>query len=115
MNRRKFLSRAASASFPRGAAQAVAQTTGASRGSLALRVELPQSLDTIYGAEKPSPSGWPRSPRQVPDPRIRRGEIVPAFGTVDAVQQGTVECTTRPATTSSQEQDLCVRHDLASA
>src|SRR5258705_13661514 len=95
MNRRKFLSRAGfgviSAS---AAAQAVAQTPALPEVRWRCASSFPKSLDTIYGggetiAKRVAAITGGKFQIRV----FGAGEIVPAFGTVDAVQQGTVECT----------------------
>jgi TRAP-type mannitol/chloroaromatic compound transport system substrate-binding protein len=95
MNRRKFLSRAGfgviSAS---AAAQAVAQTPALPEIRWRCASSFPKSLDTIYGggetiAKRVAAITGGKFQIRV----FGAGEIVPAFGTVDAVQQGTVECT----------------------
>ena len=95
MNRRKFLSRAGFGVISAAAAaQAVAQTTALPEVRWRCASSFPKSLDTIYGggetiAKRVAAITGGKFQIRV----FGAGEIVPAFGTVDAVQQGTVECT----------------------
>jgi len=97
MNRRRFvagapLAAAAAAPLAVGlAAPALAQAAPELRWRMAS--SFPKSLDTIYGAGEIVA----RRVAALTDNRFRitpfaAGEIVPAFGTVDAVQGGTIEC-----------------------
>src|SRR3954470_11416601 len=92
-SRRKFLARAgAGAAAAVVAAPAIAQALPEVRWRCAS--SFPKSLDTIYGggeviAKRVAAITGGKFQIRV----FGAGEIVPAFGTVDAVQQGTVECT----------------------
>src|SRR5689334_15730346 len=92
-NRRKFLTQVgAGAAAATVAAPAIAQTMPEVRWRCAS--SFPKSLDTIYGggeviAKRVAAITGGKFQIRV----FGAGEIVPAFGTVDAVQQGTVECT----------------------
>ena len=92
MNRRKFLSRVgAGAAAASVAAPAVAQALPQVRWRIAS--SFPKSLDTIYGGAEV----LARRVEQITGGKFQirvfaAGEIVPAFGVVDAIQQGTVEC-----------------------
>jgi len=95
MDRRKFLSRAGVGTLTAAAAaQAVAQTPGLPEVRWRCASSFPKSLDTIYGggetiAKRVAAITGGKFQIRV----FGAGEIVPAFGTVDAVQQGTIECT----------------------
>ena len=97
MDRRKFLSRAAVAGGTLSAAaatQAVAQAPALPNIKWRCASSFPKSLDTIYGgaevlSKRLSAITGGKFQIQV----FAAGEIVPAFSTVDAVQNGTVECT----------------------
>ena len=94
MNRRKFI--AGSAAAAAGAAavsQAVAQTPSLPNVRWRCASSFPKSLDTIYGggeviAKRVGELTGGKFQIRV----FAGGEIVPAFGVVDALQQGTVEC-----------------------
>src|SRR5215470_6342291 len=93
MDRRKFLS-GAGVGVVTAAAQAVAQASALPEVRWRCASSFPKSLDTIYGggetiAKKVAAITGGKFQIRV----FGAGEIVPAFGTVDAVQQGTVECT----------------------
>jgi len=92
MNRRKFLA-AASAGAASGtlAAPAIAQSQPAVSWRIAS--SFPKSLDTIYGGAEV----LAKRVEQITGGKFQirvfgAGEIVPAFGVVDAIQQGTIEC-----------------------
>ena len=97
MQRRKFLS-SAGAGLAAGAA-AISTLTEAQTAALPtikwrLASSFPKSLDTIYGgadviSKRVAAATGGKFQIQV----FAAGEIVPAFSTVDAVQNGTVECT----------------------
>jgi TRAP-type mannitol/chloroaromatic compound transport system substrate-binding protein len=93
MDRRKFLvTGAGAAAASTLAAPAIAQSLPEVRWRCAS--SFPKSLDTIYGggeviAKRVAAITGGKFQIRV----FGAGEIVPAFGTVDAVQQGTVECT----------------------
>jgi TRAP-type mannitol/chloroaromatic compound transport system substrate-binding protein len=95
MDRRKFISQAGvGAVTAAAAAQAVAQTPALPEVRWRCASSFPKSLDTIYGggeviAKRVAAITGGKFQIRV----FGAGEIVPAFGTVDAVQQGTVECT----------------------
>src|SRR5260221_1485284 len=95
MNRRKFLSRAGFGVISTAAAaQAVAQTPALPEVRWRCASSFPKSLDTIYGGGEPIAKRLAAITAGKFQIRVfGAGEIVPAFGTVDAVQQGTVECT----------------------
>src|SRR3954467_13399229 len=91
-SRRKFLAAGAGAAAATVAAPAIAQSMPEVRWRCAS--SFPKSLDTIYGggeviAKRVAAITGGKFQIRV----FGAGEIVPAFGTVDAVQQGTVECT----------------------
>ena len=93
MKRRSFLKQAA-AGVAAGAvaAPAIAQSMPTIQWRLAS--SFPKSLDTIYGGG----DVIAKRVAALTDGKFKislfgAGELVPAFGTVDAVQQGTVECT----------------------
>ena len=90
--RRKFISGAAGAAAAAVAAPAIAQSLPEVRWRCAS--SFPKSLDTIYGggeviAKRVAAITGGKFQIRV----FGAGEIVPAFGTVDAVKEGTVECT----------------------
>ena len=90
--RRKFISGAAGAAAAAVAAPAIAQSMPEVRWRCAS--SFPKSLDTIYGggeviAKRVAAITGGKFQIRV----FGAGEIVPAFGTVDAVKEGTVECT----------------------
>ena len=92
VDRRKFLTAAGGAAAVSVAAPAIAQSMPEVRWRCAS--SFPKSLDTIYGggeviAKRVAAITGGKFQIRV----FGAGEIVPAFGTVDAVQQGTVECT----------------------
>ncbi|HMH17621.1 MAG TPA: TRAP transporter substrate-binding protein [Burkholderiales bacterium] len=95
MNRRKFLSRAGFGVISAAAAaQAVAQTPALPEVRWRCASSFPKSLDTIYGGGETIAKRVAAITNGKFQIRVfGAGEIVPAFGTVDAVQQGTVECT----------------------
>ncbi len=97
MQRRKFLS-SAGAGLAAGAAViptlSQAQTAALPTIKWRLASSFPKSLDTIFGAaevisKRVAAATGGKFQIQV----FAAGEIVPAFSTVDAVQNGTVECT----------------------
>jgi TRAP-type mannitol/chloroaromatic compound transport system substrate-binding protein len=92
VDRRKFITAAGGAAAASLAAPAIAQSMPEVRWRCAS--SFPKSLDTIYGggeviAKRVAAITGGKFQIRV----FGAGEIVPAFGTVDAVQQGTVECT----------------------
>jgi TRAP-type mannitol/chloroaromatic compound transport system substrate-binding protein len=92
VTRRKFLTAAGGAATAAIAAPAIAQSMPEVRWRCAS--SFPKSLDTIYGggetiAKRVAAITGGKFQIRV----FGAGEIVPAFGTVDAVQQGTIECT----------------------
>ena len=97
MQRRKFLS-SAGAGLAAGAAAistlSAAQTATLPTIKWRLASSFPKSLDTIYGgAEVISKRVAAATGGKFQIQVFAAGEIVPAFSTVDAVQNGTVECT----------------------
>ena len=97
MQRRKFLT-SAGASLAAGAAVIPALTSAQTATLPTIKWRLassfPKSLDTIFGAaevisKRVAAATGGKFQIQV----FAAGEIVPAFSTVDAVQNGTVECT----------------------
>src|SRR5437016_6798891 len=94
MNRRKFLSRAGfGALSATAAAQAVAQTPALPEVRWRCASSFPKSLDTIYGGgETISKRVAAVTGGKFQIQLFAAGEIVPAFGVVDAVQNATVEC-----------------------
>ncbi len=93
MKRRDFLSKSAvGAAAGVLAAPAIAQALPEVKWRCAS--SFPKSLDTIYGGGEVISKRVAELTGGKFQIRIfGAGEIVPAFGTVDAVQQGTVECT----------------------
>ena len=93
MKRRDFLGKTAlGAAAGVLAAPAIAQSMPEVKWRCAS--SFPKSLDTIYGGGE----FISKRVAALTDGKFQirifgAGEIVPAFGTVDAVQQGTVECT----------------------
>jgi len=92
VTRRKFMTAAGGVAAATIAAPAIAQSMPEVRWRCAS--SFPKSLDTIYGggeviAKRVAAITGGKFQIRV----FGAGEIVPAFGTVDAVQQGTVECT----------------------
>ncbi len=94
MNRRKFLARGAVATASAAAVtQAVAQSKDLPQIRWRCASSFPKSLDTIFGgaeviAKRVSELTSGKFQIRV----FAAGEIVPAFGVVDAIQQNTVEC-----------------------
>ena len=94
MHRRKFLARAGVGVVSAAAvAQAVAQAPSLPQIRWRCASSFPKSLDTIYGggevvAKRVAEITGGKFQIRV----FAGGEIVPAFGVVDAVQQNTVEC-----------------------
>ncbi len=91
VTRRKFLTAAGGAAAATIAAPAIAQSLPEVRWRCAS--SFPKSLDTIYGgaeviAKRVAAITGGKFQIRV----FAAGEIVPAFGVVDAIQQGTVEC-----------------------
>jgi TRAP-type mannitol/chloroaromatic compound transport system substrate-binding protein len=69
-----------------------------------LASSFPKSLDTLYGASESLRGpcqGHDR--RQVRGQHARAGELMPAFGVVDGVQQGSIEARTRALLLLRQE------------
>jgi hypothetical protein len=99
--RRSFLKKAgAGLAVGAVAMPAIAQNAPTIKWRLAS--SFPKSLDTIYGAAEIGRQARGRSHRrQVPDQVFAGGEIVPPFGVLDAVKDGTVEMGTPLRTTSS--------------
>ncbi|MDO8959344.1 MAG: TRAP transporter substrate-binding protein [Rhodocyclaceae bacterium] len=92
MERRKFLQNAGIAGIlAAGAAPAIVHAQQAIRWRLAS--SFPKALDTIYGAaETFSKKVKDMSGGKFEISVHAGGELMPAFGVVDGVQQGTVEC-----------------------
>src|SRR5438445_13787235 len=93
MNRRKFLSRAGFGVLSAAAAaQAVAQTPALPEVRWRCASSFPKSLDTIYGGGETIAKRVAAITGGKFQIRVSgAGEIAPAFCTVDAVQEGTVE------------------------
>src|SRR5690348_16975112 len=94
MDRRKFLARGAIAA---GGAVAVQQAVAQAPSLPSLRwrcaSSFPKSLDTIYGGGEVVAKRVEELTGGKFQIRVfAAGEIVPAFGVVDAIQQGTIEC-----------------------
>jgi TRAP-type mannitol/chloroaromatic compound transport system substrate-binding protein len=94
MNRRKFLTGAgAGAAASVIAAQAVAQAPALPQVRWRCASSFPKSLDTIYGGAEVIAKRIAAITGGKFQIRVfGAGEIVPAFGVVDAIQQGTIEC-----------------------
>src|ERR1051326_367425 len=94
MDRRKFLARGGvAAAGSLAVAQAVAQTPSLPSIRWRCASSFPKSLDTIYGggeviAKRVGELTGGKFQIRV----FAAGEIVPAFGVVDAIQQGTIQC-----------------------
>jgi TRAP-type mannitol/chloroaromatic compound transport system substrate-binding protein len=94
MNRRKFIAGGAAAAAGAAAvSQAIAQTPSLPNIRWRCASSFPKSLDTIYGGGETIA----KRVEQITGGKFQirvfaGGEIVPAFGVVDALQQGTVEC-----------------------
>lgn len=94
MNRRNFIAGGAGVVTAAAAAQAVAQAPGLPEIRWRCASSFPKSLDTIYGGAEVIAKRVAAITNNKFQIRVfGAGEIVPPFGTVDAVQQGTVECT----------------------
>src|SRR6476660_8639439 len=94
MDRRKFLTRgAAGAAGSLAVAQAIAQTPSLPSIRWRCASSFPKSLDTIYGGGEVVAKRVEQLTGGKFQIRVfAAGEIVPAFGVVDALQQGTIEC-----------------------
>src|SRR5438270_5937485 len=94
MDRRKFLARGGVAAVTAAAAaQAVAQAPALPNVRWRCASSFPKSLDTIYGGGEVIAKRVEQLTQGKFQIRVfAAGEIVPAFGVVDAIQQGTVEC-----------------------
>ncbi|HEX3097093.1 MAG TPA: TRAP transporter substrate-binding protein [Usitatibacter sp.] len=94
MNRRKFLARGGVAVAGAAAvSQAVAQAPSLPQVRWRCASSFPKSLDTIfYGAETIAKRVAELTSGRFQIRVFAAGEIVPAFGVVDAIQQNTVEC-----------------------
>ncbi|MDI6748412.1 MAG: twin-arginine translocation signal domain-containing protein, partial [Rhodocyclaceae bacterium] len=92
MERRKFLQNAGIAGIlAAGSAPAIVHAQQAIRWRLAS--SFPKALDTIYGAAE----AFSKKVKDMSGGKFEisvhaGGELMPAFGVVDGVQQGTVEC-----------------------
>jgi TRAP-type mannitol/chloroaromatic compound transport system substrate-binding protein len=92
MNRRKFLAGGAAVASAAAVEQAVAQTPSLPQIHWRCASSFPKSLDTIYGgAETIAKRVGELTSGKFQIRVFAAGEIVPAFGVVDAIQQGTVE------------------------
>ena len=92
MQRRSFLKKAG-AGAAIGALAAPAYAQGAPEVKWRLASSFPKSLDTLYGAaDVISKRVAAATNNKFQIQNFAAGEIVPAFGVVDAVQNGTVEC-----------------------
>src|SRR4026208_1155028 len=92
MDRRKFI---AGGAVARAAARPAAGPQAASLPTIRWRCasSFPKSLDTIYGGGEVVAKRVEQLTGGKFQIRVfAAGEIVPAFGVVDALQQGTVEC-----------------------
>jgi TRAP-type mannitol/chloroaromatic compound transport system substrate-binding protein len=66
---------------------------GSSNSKWRLAAAFPKTLDTLFGATEIVAKRVSEAPGGKFEIRVfAAGEIVPAFGVLDAVQQGTVEC-----------------------
>jgi TRAP-type mannitol/chloroaromatic compound transport system substrate-binding protein len=94
MNRRKFLAQGGVAVASAAAVQqAVAQAPSLPTIRWRCASSFPKSLDTIYGgAELIAKRVNELTSGKFQIRVFAAGEIVPAFGVVDAIQQNTVEC-----------------------
>ena len=93
MSRRKFLTGAAAAVSAAAVSQAVAQSPSLPSIRWRCASSFPKGLDTIFGggeviAKRVEAITGGKFQIRV----FAAGEIVPAFGVVDAIQQGTIEC-----------------------
>src|SRR3954464_14500896 len=93
MNRRKFLARGGVAAASAAAVtQAVAQAPALPNIRWRCASSFPKSLDTIYGGAELIAKRVKELTSGKFEIRVfAANEIVPAFGVVDAIQQGTVE------------------------
>jgi TRAP-type mannitol/chloroaromatic compound transport system substrate-binding protein len=95
MQRRSFLKKAGlGLAATAAAAPAIAQTSGGPTVTWRLASSFPKSLDTLWGgaetiAKRVSAATGGRFTIRA----SAAGELVPPFATVDAVQNGTIECT----------------------
>src|SRR5436305_12131382 len=94
MERRSFIKHTGLAGIlAAGSAPAFAQSAAQPEVKWRLASSFPKSLDTIYGgAETVSKRVAAVTNNKFQIQLFAAGEIVPAFGVVDAVQNGTVEC-----------------------
>jgi TRAP-type mannitol/chloroaromatic compound transport system substrate-binding protein len=94
MNRRKFLAQGGVAVASAAAVQqAVAQAPSLPNIRWRCASSFPKSLDTIYGGGETVAKRVEQLTGGKFQIRVfAAGEIVPAFGVVDAIQQGTIEC-----------------------
>ena len=94
MDRRKFLVRGTLAAGGAAAVkQAIAQAPALPSIRWRCASSFPKSLDTIYGGGEVVAKRVEELTGGKFQIRVfATGEIVPAFGVVDAIQQGTVEC-----------------------
>ena len=94
MNRRRFLVQGTLAAGGAAAVtQAIAQTPALPTIRWRCASSFPKSLDTIYGGGETIAKRVEQLTGGKFQIRVfAAGEIVPAFGVVDAIQQGTIEC-----------------------
>ena len=94
MDRRKFISRGAvGAAGAAAVTQAIAQAPALPNIRWRCASSFPKSLDTIYGGAEVIAKRVEQLTGGKFQIRVfAGGEIVPAFGVVDAIQQGTIEC-----------------------
>ena len=93
MSRRKFLTGGAAVASSLAVSQAVAQAPSLPNIRWRCASSFPKSLDTIYGGGEVVAKRVEQLTGGKFQIRVfAAGEIVPAFGVVDALQQGTIEC-----------------------
>ncbi|HXJ08514.1 MAG TPA: ABC transporter substrate-binding protein, partial [Burkholderiales bacterium] len=93
MSRRKFLTGSAAVASGLAVSQAVAQAPSLPNIRWRCASSFPKSLDTIYGGGEVIAKRVEQLTGGKFQIRVfAAGEIVPAFGVVDALQQGTIEC-----------------------
>ncbi|HET6263632.1 MAG TPA: TRAP transporter substrate-binding protein DctP, partial [Usitatibacter sp.] len=93
MDRRKFIAGGAAVASAAAVSQAVAQTPSLPNIRWRCASSFPKSLDTIYGGGEVVAKRVEQLTGGKFQIRVfAAGEIVPAFGVVDALQQGTIEC-----------------------
>ena len=93
MDRRKFVTGSGAVLSAAAVTQAVAQTPSLPNLRWRCASSFPKSLDTIYGGGEVVAKRVEQLTGGKFQIRVfAAGEIVPAFGVVDALQQGTIEC-----------------------